>query len=105
MDVNAEFLIGMPKAELHVHLEGTLEPEMMLRTARATGSTCRGDQSRKFARPIGSAAWRVQGAIGCVAGLEELISNAVTTINSLFGSSVGQGHRRWHVAGPPPTGA
>jgi adenosine deaminase len=35
VDVNAEFLTGMPKAELHVHLEGTLEPEMMLRTARA----------------------------------------------------------------------
>jgi adenosine deaminase len=35
VDVSAEFLTGMPKAELHVHLEGTLEPEMMLRTARA----------------------------------------------------------------------
>ncbi|MFN7146995.1 MAG: adenosine deaminase, partial [Myxococcota bacterium] len=28
---------GLPKAELHVHLEGTLEPEMMLALARRNG--------------------------------------------------------------------
>jgi adenosine deaminase len=28
-----DFVAGLPKAELHVHLEGTLEPEMMLRLA------------------------------------------------------------------------
>jgi adenosine deaminase len=32
MDMDA-FIAGLPKAELHVHLEGTLEPEMMLRLA------------------------------------------------------------------------
>lgn len=37
VDVSAEFIAGLPKAELHVHLEGTLEPEMMLRTARGNG--------------------------------------------------------------------
>jgi adenosine deaminase len=37
VEITAKFLAGMPKAELHVHLEGTLEPEMMLRTARSNG--------------------------------------------------------------------
>ena len=31
------FIAGLPKAELHVHLEGTLEPEMMLRLATRNG--------------------------------------------------------------------
>ena len=37
VEITAKYLAGMPKAELHVHLEGTLEPEMMLRTARSNG--------------------------------------------------------------------
>lgn len=32
-----EWMRGLPKAELHVHLEGTLEPEMMLALARRNG--------------------------------------------------------------------
>ena len=32
-----EFIRGMPKAELHVHVEGTLEPEMRLRLAERNG--------------------------------------------------------------------
>ena len=28
------FINGMPKAELHVHLEGTLEPDMLLALAQ-----------------------------------------------------------------------
>jgi adenine deaminase len=28
------FIATMPKAELHLHIEGTLEPEMMLRLAQ-----------------------------------------------------------------------
>ena len=30
----ADFIQGLPKAELHLHLEGTLEPEMMFELAR-----------------------------------------------------------------------
>jgi len=29
-----DFIAGLPKAELHVHLEGSLEPEMLLGLAR-----------------------------------------------------------------------
>jgi adenosine deaminase len=29
----AELIRGIPKAELHLHIEGTLEPEMMLEMA------------------------------------------------------------------------
>jgi len=31
------FIRGLPKAELHIHIEGSLEPEMMLRLARRGG--------------------------------------------------------------------
>ena len=36
MDMDA-FIRGMPKAELHVHVEGTLEPEMRMRLAERNG--------------------------------------------------------------------
>ena len=35
------FIRGIPKAELHVHIEGTLEPEMMFRLARKHGVALR----------------------------------------------------------------
>ena len=31
------FIAGMPKCELHVHIEGTLEPEMKFELARRNG--------------------------------------------------------------------
>jgi adenosine deaminase len=34
MNASVEFIQGLPKAELHVHIEGTLEPEMMFEFAR-----------------------------------------------------------------------
>ena len=37
MNASVEFIQGMPKAELHVHIEGTLEPEMMFEFARRNG--------------------------------------------------------------------
>src|ERR1700730_8814040 len=37
MSVITEFIQGLPKAELHVHIEGTLEPEMMFALARRNG--------------------------------------------------------------------
>jgi adenosine deaminase len=37
----ADFIGAMPKAELHLHLEGTLEPEMMLALARRNGVALR----------------------------------------------------------------
>lgn len=33
------FLLGLPKAELHVHIEGTLEPEFMFELASRNGAT------------------------------------------------------------------
>lgn len=35
--IDEAFLSGLPKAELHVHIEGTLEPEMMFGLARRNG--------------------------------------------------------------------
>jgi adenine deaminase len=34
-----EFIAAMPKAELHLHIEGTLEPEMMMALAKRNGVT------------------------------------------------------------------
>src|SRR5258708_20174929 len=37
MEDLSRFIAGLPKAELHVHIEGSLEPEMMLALARRNG--------------------------------------------------------------------
>ncbi len=34
-----QFIIGLPKAELHLHIEGTLEPELMFALAKRNGVT------------------------------------------------------------------
>ena len=33
----SDFIQGLPKAELHLHIEGTLEPEMLLDMAERNG--------------------------------------------------------------------
>ncbi|MCI1747452.1 MAG: adenosine deaminase [Acidipropionibacterium sp.] len=37
MSLDRDFIVGLPKAELHLHLEGTLEPELKLELARRNG--------------------------------------------------------------------
>lgn len=40
-EITREFIRGMPKAELHVHVEGSLEPEMMFEMAGRNGVSLR----------------------------------------------------------------
>ncbi len=37
MDSLADFIAGIPKAELHLHIEGTLEPELMIALGKRNG--------------------------------------------------------------------
>ncbi len=37
MNAIATFIDGLPKADLHLHIEGTLEPELMLALAGRNG--------------------------------------------------------------------
>jgi len=39
MTSTGEFIGALPKAELHLHIEGTLEPEMMFALAQRNGVT------------------------------------------------------------------
>jgi len=41
----SDFIRQLPKAELHMHLEGSIEPEMMLTLAKRNGLTLRWDSS------------------------------------------------------------
>ena len=45
----AKFVAGLPKAELHLHIEGTIEPEMVLTIARRNGIAQEGaDDAERF---------------------------------------------------------
>lgn len=37
-----EYILGVPKAELHVHIEGTLEPELVFQLAARNGINLEG---------------------------------------------------------------
>ena len=39
-DLIEDFITGIPKAELHIHIEGSLEPEMVFALARRHGVRC-----------------------------------------------------------------
>ena len=40
-ETSKAFIRGMPKAELHIHIEGSLEPEMMFELAERNGVALR----------------------------------------------------------------
>ena len=45
----ANFVAGLPKAELHLHIEGTIEPRLMLTIARRNGIAPEGaDDAERF---------------------------------------------------------
>ena len=41
MTLMEDFIRGLPKAELHMHVEGSLEPEMMFELAKRNGVSIR----------------------------------------------------------------
>lgn len=46
-----DYIEGIPKAELHLHIEGTLEPELMFKLAARNGITLEGtEESHKEKR-------------------------------------------------------
>lgn len=44
------FIAGLPKVELHVHIEGTFEPELMLAIAARNGLPAPSPRSSRHAR-------------------------------------------------------
>ena len=58
VDVLGTFIAGVPKAELHVHLEGTLEPELKFElAARNRLELPYGSADEMRAGPTGSTTW------------------------------------------------
>ncbi len=50
----AEFVEGLPKAELHLHLEGTLEPELKFELAARNGLDLPYASAARCGPPTGS---------------------------------------------------
>ncbi len=44
------FIRGIPKAELHMHIEGAIEPEMMFRLAKRNGLTLKRNPKKRLKR-------------------------------------------------------
>ena len=51
----SRFIAQLPKCELHIHIEGSLEPEMMLALARRNGVRL---ACFRVAAPAASGGWR-----------------------------------------------
>ena len=49
------FIRGLPKAELHLHIEGSLEPELMLALAQRNGIALPYTSVEQIAKIIGCA--------------------------------------------------
>lgn len=47
-----DFIQGLPKAELHLHIEGSLEPELMFALAQRNNVRLPYASSTRFVRPM-----------------------------------------------------
>jgi hypothetical protein len=43
-----DFIVGLPKAELHLHIEGTLEPALLLELAHRNNVSIKHDSGEKL---------------------------------------------------------
>jgi adenosine deaminase len=59
MDKRKQLIADLPKAELHIHIEGSLEPELMFALAQRNGITLPFADVGRSARPIALTACRI----------------------------------------------
>ena len=51
-EISRQFIQGLPKAELHLHIEGTLEPELKLKLAQRNQIDIGFDNVKQLKVPI-----------------------------------------------------